>query len=293
MSTSAPTRQSRPRSAGSGVTFGGVLRSEWIKLRSLRSTVWCFAIIAVLIIGFGALFSAVASGFEGMESTPEQQQSLAASVTTIGVAFAQLVAAVLGALIITGEFGTGMIRSTFAAVPRRTSALVAKVLLVGALTLVASAIGLLGALAVSLPLLDGAGITTDLGDAKLWTALLAAAGSVALIAMMAFGLGAIIRNGAGAIAASVGIVFVLPILFTILVSSVQDAAWPSNLQEFSPAQAATRMYEYPLEGADNPFVLPPVDGSVVLEPWQAALVLAGWVVLFFAVGLALVKRRDV
>lgn len=293
--TTAPARGSH--SAGRGVTFGGVLRSEWIKLRSLRSTWWCAALIVVVIVGFAALLSSVTgSGPQGTPGAPvpegaEQQSAL--SALTIGIVFAQLVAAVLGALIITGEFGTGMIRSTFAAVPRRTAALVAKVLLVGLLTLVASALGLLGALGVSLPLLDGAGISPDLGDGRLWTALLAAAGSVALTAMMAFGIGAIIRNGAGAIAASVGIVFVLPILFAILVSSVQDAAWPSNLQEFSPAQAATRMYEYPLEGSDNPLVLPPVDGAIVLDPWQAALVMAGWVVVFFVIGLALVKRRDV
>jgi len=293
--TSAPARTSH--SAGRGVSFGGVLRSEWIKLRSLRSTWWCTALIVVLLVGFAALLASVTG--QGPEGTPgapapasaDQQSALTA--ITLGTVFAQLVAAVLGALIITGEFGTGMIRSTFAAVPRRTAALVAKVLLVGVLVLVASALGLLGALAVSLPLLDRSGITPDLGDGALWTALLAAAGSVALTAMMAFGLGAIIRNGAGAIAASVGIVFVLPILFTILVGSVQDAVWPSNLQEFSPAQAATRMYEYPVDGSDNPFVLPPVDGAIVLEPWQAALVLVGWVVLFFAVGLAFVKRRDV
>lgn len=287
----APTRHDRVVH-GSGVSFGGVLRSEWIKLRSLRSTWWCSVIIVALLVGFAALLSATISGFEGQQSTPESEQQLALTAVTVGTAFAQLVAAVLGALVITGEFGTGMVRSTFAAVPRRTGALVAKLLLVVLLTFVVSAVGLAGALGVALPLLSSVGLDVDLGDTGVWTALVAAAGSVALTGGMAFGLGTIIRNGAGAIAAAVGIVFVLPILFQILVASVQDAVWPSNVQEFSPAQVATRMYEYQAD-TQNPFSTPPVEGAIVLEPWQAALVLAGWVVVFFVVGLVLTKRRDV
>lgn len=289
--STAPTRRDR-HVTGPGVTFGGVLRSEWIKLRSLRSTWWCSVIIVALIVGFAALLSATVSGFEGQQSTAAADQQLALTAITLGASFAQLVAAVLGALVVTGEFGTGMIRSTFAAVPRRTGALVAKLLLVVLLTFVVSALGLLGALGVSLPLLSGVGLDVDLGDDGLWVALLAAAGSVALTGGMAFGLGTIIRNGAGAIAAAVGIVFVLPILFQILVLSVQDAVWPSNLQEFSPAQAATRMYEYQAD-TPNPFLPAAVDGAIVLEPWQATLVLVGWVAVFFVVGLVLTKRRDV
>lgn len=291
MSTSAPTRQSRPRSAGGGVTFGGVLRSEWIKLRSLRSTVWCFAIIAVLIIGFGALFSAVASGFEGMESTPAQQQSLAASVTTIGVAFAQLVAAVLGALIITGEFGTGMIRSTFAAVPRRTPALIAKLIIVAIGTFVVSAISLAITSLLAVPLLRGVDIELDLADGKYWLSMLGAAASVAFMAMIAFGLGMIIRNSTGAIAAAIGVVFVVPILFSIAMGLV-SGTWVYSLNEFIPPTAASRIYEYVVDGSSM-LTAPAVDGAIRLEPWQALLVLVGWVVALFAAGLALVKRRDV
>lgn len=291
MSTSAPTRQSRQHSAGGGVTFGGVLRSEWIKLRSLRSTVWCFAIIAVLIIGFGALFSAVASGFEGMDSTPEQQQSLAASVTTIGVAFAQLVAAVLGALIITGEFGTGMIRSTFAAVPRRTPALLAKLIIVALGTFVVSAISLAITSLLAVPLLRGVDIELDLADGKYWLSMLGAAASVAFMAMIAFGLGMIIRNSTGAIAAAIGVVFVVPILFSIAMGLV-SGTWVYSLYEFIPPTAASRLYEYAVDGSSM-LTGPAVEGAIRLEVWQALLVLVGWVVALFAAGLALVKRRDV
>jgi ABC-2 type transport system permease protein len=291
MSTTAPTRSSRSHATGSGVTFGGVLRSEWIKLRSLRSTVWCFAIIAVLIIGFGALFSSVASGFEGMESTAEQDQSLAASVTTIGVAFAQLVAAVLGALIITGEFGTGMIRSTFTAVPRRTPALVAKLIIVAVGTFAVSAVSLAITSLLAVPLLRGVDIELDLADGQYWLSMLGAAASVAFMAMISFGLGMIIRNSTGAIAAAIGLVFVVPILFSIAMGLVAGT-WVYSVYEFIPPTAASRLYEYVVDGSSM-LTAPPVDGAIRLEAWEALLVLVGWVVVLFGAGLALVKRRDV
>jgi len=291
MSTTAPYRPSRSHTTGRGVSFGGVLRSEWIKLRSLRSTVWCFAIIAVLIIGFGTLFSAVASGFEGAATTPEQQQSLSVSITTIGVTFAQLVAAVLGALVITGEFGTGMIRSTFTAVPRRTPALVAKLVLVALGTFVTSLVSLMITSFLAVPLLRGVDLALDLGDGRYWLSMVAAAGSVAFMAMIAFGFGMLIRNSAGTIAAAIGLIFVLPILFSIAMSLV-SGTWLVSLYEFVPPTAATRLYDYVVDGASIT-TGPAVDGALRLDPWGGLLVLVGWVVVLFAAGAALVKRRDV
>jgi len=293
MTAPAPTRRStHGHAVGPGVTFAHVVRSEWIKLRSLRSTAWCFAVIAVIVVGFAALFASVASGFEGMEATPEQQQALGVQVITIGVAFAQLVAAVLGALVITGEYGTGMIRSTFTAVPRRTAALVAKVLIVGVGTFVVSGLALVVAALVTTPLLSSStGIDLDLGDSGLWWSLVGAAASVAMIAMISFGLGAIIRNGAGGIAASIGLVFVLPIIFSIGMAVIAEP-WIYTLYEFTPPQAATRVFEYQVEGSSM-LTPPTVDDAVVLTPWQALAVLAGWVVALFVVAVAAVKRRDV
>jgi len=289
--TTTPRPTTHAHTAGSGVSFAHVLRSEWIKLRSLRSTAWCFAVIVVLLIGFALLFGAFASGFEGAPATDEQQQSLAVSVATIGVPFAQLVAAVLGALVITGEYGTGMVRSTFAAVPRRTPALVAKVLLIGVSTFVVSALALAVALLVSTPLLSSSGVDTDLADGRIWLSMLGGAATIGFIAMIAFGLGAIIRNGAGAIASAIGIVFVLPIIFSIGQALIAKS-WIYSLYEFIPPQAASRVYDYPV-GGQSLTAMPSLDGSLVLEPWQALLVLVGWVVVLFAIALALVKRRDV
>jgi ABC-2 type transport system permease protein len=289
--TTTPRTTGHARTTGSGVSFGHVLRSEWIKLRSLRSTAWCFAVILVLLIGFALLFASFATGFEGAPATDEQQQSLTVSVVTIGVPFAQLVAAVLGALVITGEYGTGMVRSTFTAVPRRTPALLAKVLLIGVSTFVVAVVGLAIALIASSPLLASSDVDVDLGDGRLWLSVLGGAATIGFIAMIAFGLGAIIRNGAGAIASAIGIVFVLPIIFSIGQALIAKS-WIYSLYEFIPPQAASRVYDYPVDGMSLTMA-PPFDGALVLEPWQALLVLIGWVVVLFAVALALVKRRDV
>jgi ABC-2 type transport system permease protein len=289
--TTTPRTTGHAHTAGSGVSFAHVLRSEWIKLRSLRSTAWCFAVIVVLLIGFALLFGSFATGFEGAPATDEQQQSLTVSVVTIGVPFAQLVAAVLGALVITGEYGTGMIRSTFTAVPRRTPALVAKVLLIGVSTFVVSALALAVALLVSAPLLSSSDVEADLGDARIWLSMIGGAATIGFIAMIAFGLGAIIRNGAGAIASAIGIVFVLPIIFSIGQALIAKS-WIYSLYEFIPPQAASRVYDYPVDG-QSLTAMPSFDGSLVLDPWQALLVLVAWVVVLFAIALALAKRRDV
>lgn len=291
MSTTAPYRASRSHTSGRGVSFGGVLRSEWIKLRSLRSTVWCFAVIAVLIVGFGALFSTFAAGFQGAPTTADQQQSIAVSAVTIGVTFAQLVAAVLGALVITGEFGTGMIRSTFTAVPKRTPAVVAKLILVATGTFVVSLVSLVVTSILAVPLLAGNDIALDLGDGRYWTSIVAAAGSVAFMAMISFGFGLIIRNSAGSIATAIGLIFVVPILVSVA-SILVSGTFLTSLAEFVPTTAATRMYDYVVDGTSVTTV-PAVEGALRLEPWGGLLVLVGWVAVLFAAGTALVKRRDV
>ena len=121
--------------------------------------------------------------------------------------------------------------------------------------------------------------------------MLGAAASIAFTGMIAFSLGAIIRNGAGAIAASVGLVFVLPIIVQIFTAFV-DAAWVYTLAEIIPPNAAARLYDYVVSG-QSAMTLPSPDGALVLEPWSALLVLVGWVVVLFGLALALVKRRDV
>lgn len=292
MTTTTPTRhRERPARPTSKLTFGGVLRSEVVKLRTLRSTWWCLSIMVVIIVGFGALFALSAGLFEAGQASTEQQQQIVAQSVSVGVVFGQLVASILGVLVITGEFGTGMIRSTFATVPKRLPAVVAKLVVITLTLFVVSLFALVVTLLINSAILPSNDITVDFGDGALWRSVLGAAASIAFTGMIAFSLGAIIRNGAGAIAAAVGLVFVLPIIMQIFTAFV-DAAWVYTLAEIIPPNASARLYDY-VVADQSAMTLPSPDGALVLEPWSALLVLVGWVVVLFGLALALVKRRDV
>jgi ABC-2 type transport system permease protein len=204
----APAVTSPPSLAGARrVSFGGVLASEWIKLRSLRSTFWCAVIILVLNVAVSPLLLAVLPSDRLASGTAAT--SFAVSAITLGSGFTSLAAAVIGALTITGEFGTGMIRSTFAAVPKRLPALAAKAVVLGVAVFVVAAVSVALATLIVLGQASGRGLELDLGGA-FWLALLGDAGYLALIGLMALAVGAIIRNTAGAIATMVGLILVLP-----------------------------------------------------------------------------------
>lgn len=281
---STMTETARPaEQTGSGLTFGGVLRSEWIKLRSLRSTLWCYALIIVLTIGFGFLLAGVyESG--GVAATEADQQAVWVQVATLGINFSQLIVAVLGALVITGEYGTGMIRSTFAAVPKRTPALIAKALVFGVTTFVVSFVAVAGTAALTAPLLPSRGINPDFGDPAVWLAFVGGAGYLALVGIMSLGIGTIIRSSAGGIAASLGLILVVPVILRVL-AAVTRTQWPLNILAFLPSEAGAQMFAYPTN-------LPAPPDTIVLEPWQGALVLAAWAAVMFVVGAILLKRRD-
>ena len=275
--------------AQSGLSFGGILRSEWIKLRTLRSTMWCYAIIIGLTIGFGFLL-AVAMPAGGMASqgvTPsaDAQQAAWLQVTTLGIGFGELVSAVLGALVITGEYGTGMIRSTLTAVPKRIPALVAKAIVFGVTTFVVSLVALVATALLTAPLMPAKGIHPDLGDSNFWLAIVGGAGYLALIGVLALAIGTIIRNSAGGISAALGLILVAPVVLQIL-AGVTRADWAQNLGSFLPSSAGGRMYSY------APAAVKPAEGVVSLDPSQGVIVLIVWFVVAFGIGAILLKRRD-
>jgi ABC-2 type transport system permease protein len=279
-------------SAGN-VTFGGVLRSEWIKLRSLRSTIWCAAIILVLTVGLAALASAVTlSQGEGIPAPAQipvtAAMSSALGTVTLSANFTALVAAVLGALMITGEFGTGMIRSTFAAVPRRVPALVGKAVVVTVAMFVIAAVSVAVAALVADGILGSRGFQLDLGDGGYWLALLGDAGYLALIGLLSLMIGAIIRNSAGGIATSIGLILVLPIVAGLF-AALAKADWAQNVSAFLPSNAGGRMMGYLPAGGT---AAPVADGQILLEPWQGLLVLLVWIAVLGALAIVLVKRRD-
>lgn len=280
-------------SSATRVTFPRVVRSEAIKLRTLRSTFWCSLVIVVLGVGFAALqavgFATLFTDPRFSRGTPGLQESHALlSSAASGTLLTGLVAAVLGVLVISGEFGSGMIRSTFAAVPSRIPALAAKALVVAVLTFGVSLIGTVLAALLAAAILGGAGVEADLGSRSLWAGVLGSAVSVALGTVFAFGIGALLRNTAGAIATALGTFLVLPIVIGAIAGSA-SLDWLRNLAGFLPSNAGARMYAY---GAFGDAVTT-ADGVVTLNAWAGGGVLLAWALLLAVAGALVVRRRDV
>ena len=287
MSATAAAPAVPTRNAGlSSLTFGGILRSEWIKLRSLRSTAWCYLIAIVVTVGLALLVAGVQPVPHG-GLTGDDGRAAGVLAATVGVRFSELVVAVLGALMITGEYGTGMIRSTFAAVPKRIPALLGKILVFGFVTFIVGLVSVAISFVLADLLLGGRGVHTDAGNIHVLLPLVGAAGYLALVGMMSLAIGAIIRSSAGGIAASLGIILVLPIILQVL-SALTNQKWVLNISQFLPSSAGAPLYSFTTSGP-HPLV---TDGLIQLDALWGGLVLAAWVVVPFVLASILVRSRD-
>lgn len=265
------------------LSFGGLFRSEWIKFWSLRSTWWCLVIAVALVVGLGILFGSAAGSFSELGVGTDATQLLVTGATS-GTGFSMLVIAVLGALVVTGEYATGMIRTSFLAAPTRWETLGVKALLLAVVALVVGFVSSAVALLIAFPMLNAAGLHADLGSSGLWFAVLGAAGSLALIAVMAAGFGTLLRSSALAITISVAVLFVLPIVFSILTSVIR-ADWFQHVNDYLPSSLASAMQAYTPAGTD-------ASATGGLDPWQGTLVLALWAAAAFGAGLLAAKSRD-
>ncbi len=269
------------RPARSGLAFGRLVASEWIKFRSLRSTWWTLAfalggMVGIsLIFGIGIQASAV--------SASDEDGMLGVLGVTFGYTAAQLALAVLGALTITGEYSTGMIRSTLSAAPRRLPALWAKLLVLTMVTVAVSFIGLALSYLVTLPLLSGTGLTVDLGNDETVRALLGVPLYLTAITLMAFAIGAIVRHSAGAITTTLGIMLVVPMVFNILGIFV---SWAPRVGAHMPTTAGEQIMSFGgIAGAG-------MVSDYSLSPWAGIGLLGGYVVVLLAVAAVLMRRRD-
>ena len=261
----------------SRLSVPGIISSEWIKLRTVRSTVWSYAIIVVVSLGMSLLMSATID-FGGSEIPADQQSSVLLQASTFGIYFGQLIVGVLGVLVISGEYSTGMIRSTLTAVPKRIPALAAKAFVLFATTFVVGLVSVFGSLAIAVPLLGTQGVEADFSDGKLLGNLALAALYLALVAVFALGVGTILRSAAGGIAVTLGVILLLPTIFQLIAGLTQ-------------AQWAPDVIPYLLSNAGTGIFTPSFDGSG-LEQWQNLLVVLVWVAVSVVLGGVLLKRRD-
>ncbi|WP_306337353.1 ABC transporter permease subunit [Streptomyces sp. KL118A] len=268
MSTAAPVWRREARVPAGHYRFGHVARMEWIKLRSLRSSWWTLLLVVASMVAIGVVTMA-------NTKAPGPGKAAAFDPTNnvlAGVAVGQLLIGVLGVLIVTGEYASGAIRSTFAVVPDRRLVLTAKAAVYGALSIgVGEVVGFLTFFAGRAAMGDGVP-RPSLGDAGVLRAVLLSGAYLGMIGLIGIGVGAIVRHTASAVAVLVGVTFVLP--------AVVGGVSGTVVAKFFPTIIA----------ANSLAVAKPVSG--VLSPWVGFAVLCLYTVVVLAVGARLLDRRD-
>lgn len=280
----APTPTLPPRVRAEehlAVTQRRVIHSEWIKLRTVRS--WLIMIIAgaALLIAFGALASAVAAGAVTpagpggggggggrFASTDPTALSLA------GVTLVQLIVGILGVLVISNEYANGMIRSSFAAVPKRLPVLWAKVIVLAAVLAVVMVIAALAAFLIGQAIL-GDGKSTTLAADGVLRAVLGSGLYLAGIAVLGIAVGALMRSTAGSIAVVVASLLIIPGLASVVLPD----SWQDNITPYLPSNAGAAFTS--VNGSDT-----------LLGAGAGAAVFAAWLVALLIGAAVLIRRRD-
>jgi len=271
--TGQPATTLTPPSGGAAAHATEVLISEWHKLRTVRTTWWTLAAVAV----FNVVTAAVLGIVLGKTLSTHQQASVSDPVRLSlgGLHLSQVAIGVLGVLVITSEYGTGMIRATLAAVPQRRLVLAAKT---AVLALAAAAAGLATSFAayfafqVFLP--ASSPMRVSLSEPGVARAVTGAGLYLAVLALAGLGLGAVLRSSAGAIAALYGLLFAPPLIMNLLPASWQDTAGRY----------------LPMNAAESVYVVHQQPHS--LAPWAGFGLLCGYAAAALVAGFILIGRRD-
>ncbi len=283
--------------------LGGAIRSEFTKLRSVRSTYWTIAALVVVSVGFAAI-----AGFaiaNNLHNNPANKAGMDATQASLGAFFelGQLIIAVLGVLVITSEYSTGMIRTSLTAMPRRGTVYAAKLIVFTTVTLVVSLITSFITFFVGQAAMAGSGVSASLfhsitipanavqnGSPKnvtfsgtivispgtVLTAIIGTALFVTVVGLIAFGLGSIIRHTAGAITSAIGLMFVIPIIVQLLPNT-----WRWDVVRFFP-DAAGRVLSVTV-GQHNPHLW---------SAWPQFGVTLVYAAVLLGVGAYLFRKRD-
>jgi ABC-2 type transport system permease protein len=253
------------------VTLARVVRSEWTKFRSLRSTWWSLAVTVVAAVGLGVLVSALAAGARAPSTVPVT----VAGRSELGGLISQLAVGVLAVLFISGEYGTGMIRSSMIAVPRRLPVLTAKMGVFAAAALPVTVASTLGAYGLGELAWTAHGRpAVSLSDPGVARVVFGAAACIVLTGLCALAIGTLVRSTAGGLTTMVGLFFVLPILAGMMPERIAD------LSRFLPSNASGAVWNSSL----SPVSMTPASGFALL---------CGYTVVLCAAAAWRLRRGDV
>jgi ABC-type transport system involved in multi-copper enzyme maturation permease subunit len=256
------------------VSFAGAVRSEFTKIRSVRSTYWTLLAMFVVVVGFGALASwgRASHGGEAGPFFDPTRQSLA------GLYIGQLIIGVLGVLVISSEYSTGMIRTTLTTNPHRGVMIAAKGVVFTVVALVASLITAFASFFLGQALMSSHHINTTIGSPDVLRAVIGGALFLTACGVLAFGLGLLLRHSAGGIGAMVGLLFVVTLLVNFL-----PASWQNDVDKWIPALAGGQLWMVQAQ---------PPGSTPMFGPWPSFAVLCGWAAVAVIAAVALFRRRD-
>ncbi len=257
-----------------GVTLARVVRSEWTKLWSLRSTRWAFAVAFLTQAGIGPLFAVFEMDRWNQLSLAERLFFPAIDRSLAGFHFAQLAIGVLGVLVISGEYSTGQIRSSLLAVPKRLPVLWAKIIVFASVTFVLILAGSFIAFFASNAIFTQHHVNAAISDPHALRAVIGNTLYVTATGVLCTAFGTMIRSTAGGISSFVGILFVLPPVLLLLPNSISDAINP-----YLPSVAGETVAM-----AINP--------GHAFSPWGGFALFCGYIVVAVAAAALLLRRRD-
>jgi hypothetical protein len=261
-----------PPQSGLAPLFAGILRSEARKLGTVRSTAWALLAVVAFNVITAALLGAL---LPGHLSAHQKAAIDSVRVSLGGLHLSQIAAGLLGVLAVTGEYSSGMIRATLAAVPQRRLLLTAKALVTAAAVAVTGTAACIAAyLAFQALLPAGDALRTTLADPGVLRAVTGASLYLTVLALLGFGLGTVLRSSAGAVAVLFGALFVPSLLAALLPSSWQDA-----IGRYLPMNAGDAVYSVRPE-------------AHMLGPWSGFGVFCLYAAAALAAGFVLIGRRD-
>lgn len=273
----APARPSLRRPDKFRPLFLDLAHSEWIKLRTVRSTYWTLLVTALGVVAAGAALSgAYAKHYQGLSAAAKAAFDPAA-YSLSGFFIGQLAIGTLGVVIITSEYTTGSIRATLAAAPQRGMVLAAKATVFSVIAAVIGIVSSFGAFFLGQALLANKGLETHIGAPGALRSVIGTGLYLAVVGLLALGLGALIRRTAGAIAVFVGLLLVVPVFFQALPAASQSA-----ITKFLPSDAGQALI------GRTKFA----PSSSLLSPWVGFAVFCAYTAVVLIAAFIALSRRD-
>ncbi|MBV9383407.1 MAG: ABC transporter permease [Streptosporangiaceae bacterium] len=257
--------------------FGGALRSEFTKIRSVRSTYWTLLVLLAISIGLGAAITG-GTAAHWNQMSPGDQASFDATQASLGGLFylGELVITVLGAMVLTSEYSTGMIRTSLTSMPRRGVVYAAKAVVFTCIALVVTFVAAFISFFLGQALLASTHHGATLSEPNVLRAIIGSVLYVSICGLFAYGVGAMIRHTAGTITTVIGVLFVIPILAHLLPQS-----WFWDIHRWLPSSAGEAL---------STTVGPPPEH--LFSPWGQFAVLGAYTAVLLIAGGILFRKRD-